>query len=118
MSWISLEPLDRALIAIVLCLLLLVLGMSRAWILIHRLRVKNAEIDELAATQSLQIEELRRRLARMEGVSQAQEADERGRHDEGVSELLGSLLQWNESLRNSPGGGSGSKAAAGRPEAS
>lgn len=118
MSWISLEPLDRALIAIALCLLLLVVGMGRTWILIHRLRAKNAGMDELAAGQSLQIEHLQRRLARMEGVSQAHEADERGRHDVGVAELLGSLLQWNESLRSSPGVDSGSKAAASRPEAS
>jgi hypothetical protein len=117
-SWSSLEPLDRTAIAVGLCLLLLVLGLSRAWILIHRLRSKTAGIGELAAALGLQIEDLKRRLARIEEMSQAHEADERGRHDEGVTELLGSLLQWNESLRGSPGADAHGRAAAGKTEAS
>jgi hypothetical protein len=116
-TWISLEPLDHAVIALALCLLLLVVGVTRTWLLIHRLGAKNAEMDELFAAQGLQIEDLKRRLARMEGVSQAHEADERGRHDEGMVEMLDSLLQWNESLRGSPGA-AGGKAAVSRPEAS
>ncbi len=104
MSWSSLEPLDRAFIAIAACLILLLAGVVRTWALSHRLMKRNLEVNGLIADQALQIEDLRHRLIRLESVSQAHEADERKRHDEGVATLLESLLDFNESLRNSPGG--------------
>jgi flagellar biosynthesis/type III secretory pathway M-ring protein FliF/YscJ len=61
-----------------------------------------------------QVEALEKRIVRLEKVSDAKETDERVKHDEDVVGLLGSLLDFNESLRR-PDSGSTDKS---REEAS
>ncbi len=99
MTWPLLEPVDRIALGLSLCLLLLVIGLVRSWSLSRNLQIVQTELREKLSKQTLHLGEMQHRLDRLEEVSEAQEADERNRHDDGVVEILGSLLQFNESLR-------------------
>jgi hypothetical protein len=101
MTWLPLAPLDHVLLGVTVCFLLVVIGLARSWSLCHDLRGAQAELDVRLSEQALRLEVLQQRLDRVATVSEAQESDERSRHDEGVVELLGSLLKVNEALRSS-----------------
>jgi hypothetical protein len=96
-TWIDL--LDRTALGISACVLLLVIGLARSWSLCRSLRTVQAELREQLSEQVHHLGDLQHRLDRLEEVSSAQEADERIRHDDGVVEILDSLLHFNESLR-------------------
>lgn len=101
MTWLLLEPLDRVLLGIAVCFLLVVIGLARSWSLCHVLRGAQAKLEVRLSEQALRLDDLQQRLDRVVTVSEAQESDERSRHNEDVAELLGSLLKVNEALRSS-----------------
>lgn len=72
--------------------LLLAVALWWTWRSLYQLRLKEAE-------QQRRQEDIERRLQRLQMVSEAQEEDERVRHDEDIKEVLESFLEYNESLR-------------------
>lgn len=103
MILIDLAPLDRMALFVAICLLLLAAGLLRSWSLCHSVRARQAEIETRTIDQVRRIEDLQRRLDHVEGFTSAQEEDARSQHDDSVAEVLGSLLDLNESLRHSTG---------------
>lgn len=106
MNWLPFESLDRALLGISLCLLLLLAGLVRSWSLLRVLQTAQRELEERVSNQNFRLEHLQHRLDRVEVFSEAQQADARTHHEEDMVEVLDSLLRFNESLRPSPKGAS------------
>lgn len=106
MSWLLFESVDRVLLGISLCVLLLLAGLVRSWSLLRGFQAAQTELEERAADQSSRLEHLQRRMERVEVVSEARQADARIHHEEDVVEVLDSLLRFNESLRPSSRGAS------------
>ena len=96
--------LDRATLAIGGCILLLAAGLLRAWSLSHHLHASHEDLVRSVDDQRASLDELRLRLDHIQRFSDAQKEDTRSRHDGEVVEMLGSLLQLNESLRRSHAG--------------
>ena len=89
MIWTDFFPVDLALLGLALYTVLLLILQLLTW---RRLRSELAE-------RTAQLATLQERITRLEKVSEAKEVDARVHHEEDVVELLGSLLEFNESLR-------------------
>jgi len=108
-AWLE-APATRWGLGGALCVLLL-LGLLLAWNRTHRLegarQAAAARMDDLQA----RMRDAEERLAALERVQEAQVSDARRRHDDGVSELLGSLLHLNEEIRSVASGTPATRAA-------